>query len=104
MDVAPECVQIVRIRAHSATESELREIRPRFVGDVSRRCPGLITTILARVGDDTYLDVWVWRSAADAQAARDSGREIDGFVEWNDRVEILSFDQLEVVGRAPAGT
>ena len=93
------CVHVVRIKA-DVPEEKLRELRPRFIGDVERACPGLIAALLARSGQDTYVDIWLWRTREDAEAARNAGPSIDGFVEWNDHVEIVSFEQLDVVERS----
>jgi hypothetical protein len=52
-----------------ADTGELLTRHPALVAAASRALPGLIEVQLAKVDDQTWLDVWRWDSLASAQAA-----------------------------------
>lgn len=78
----------------------MAEIRPRFISDTKRMHPGVISALMADGGDGTFVDIWVWNSREEAQAALDDGANIPGFVEWGENVEVVSFEMLDVVDDA----
>jgi hypothetical protein len=93
-------VEIVRIRPKERSKDRLAEIRPRFISDTKRMHPGVISATLADGGDGTFVDIWVWNSREEAQAALDAGASIPGFAEWAEQVDVVSFEMLDVVDEA----
>lgn len=95
-----QVVEIVRVQAKPGSENKLSEVRPRFIGDTKRLHPGVVSATLADGGDGTLVDIWVWNSREECQAALDDGANIPGFVEWGENVDVVSFEMLEVIDTA----
>ncbi|MEV5408130.1 antibiotic biosynthesis monooxygenase [Thermopolyspora sp. NPDC052614] len=62
-------IRIVRFTADPADTERLLTRRAELIDAVRAAFPGLTETRLARLGDDRWVDVWRWDSAASAHAA-----------------------------------
>jgi Antibiotic biosynthesis monooxygenase len=61
-------VRIHRYRVDNDQLDEFLARRGELIGVLRGDHPGLIETRLIRVGEDTFVDIWRWRSGAEMQA------------------------------------
>lgn len=62
-------IRTTRFRAGPASAAELIARRAELISAVRAAFTGLTETRLARVGEDTWVDMWRWDSRASMQAA-----------------------------------
>ncbi|HEX6681679.1 MAG TPA: hypothetical protein VF062_02750 [Candidatus Limnocylindrales bacterium] len=62
-------IRLDRFKADPANTDELISRRNALIAAVRRATPGLVQTRLARVDDETWIDMWCWDTASHAQAA-----------------------------------
>lgn len=62
-------LRIDRFQADAADSGELAARHAALVAAVKEAFPGLLGVELAKVDDETWIDVWRWDSLASAQAA-----------------------------------
>ena len=92
--------EIVRIRPKDpAAEARLLEIRDGMVQSYRESFPD--TFISARLlkpeEGGTWVDLWFWRTKADAEAALAQPEKTPLFVEWGQLVDMVQFEWAAVV-------
>lgn len=90
-------VEIIRLRARPGSEDRLSEIRPRMLKDLKQKHPTFASAVLADAGDGVLVDIWVFDSLEGIEAASADGANIPSYVEWRKHVDVVGFEQLEVV-------
>ena len=66
-------VELTRFRTRPGTASDLLAARPGMLQSFRNDRAGFIRADLVRLGDDEWLDVVVWASAADRAASAEKG-------------------------------
>ncbi len=62
-------LRFTRYTTDPADAGEMLARRAALVTAARKAFPGLLDTHLAKLGDDTWIDIWHWDSLASAQAA-----------------------------------
>jgi len=91
--------EIVRIRPKSdAAEERLLAMRDALVQSFRDTYPGLVSCRLLRPEEGgTWVDLWYWRSKADAEEALANPGRTPLFKEWGEMVEIVQFEWAAVL-------
>ncbi|WP_433385146.1 antibiotic biosynthesis monooxygenase [Actinoplanes sp. CA-142083] len=65
-------MEFARFTVHEGAEAEMVADRPAMLAALRARFPGCLAAYLTKEDDDTWLDVILWRTRADAdQSARE---------------------------------
>jgi hypothetical protein len=95
-----ECIELVRFRVKPGEDEQVVRTHAGMVSAVRQRFPGLVEARLGKLPDGTYIDVVVYSSAAEAEAANEDALNIPEFVEMVSHIEeVVSIEQLEAIDR-----
>ena len=90
--------EIVRVRPKPGKAQRLLEIRDELVRSYREAWPGFVSCRLLGPEDgDTWVDLWYWRSKADAETALASPDRTPLFIEWGESVDIVQFEWAGVL-------
>ena len=80
----PEFYEVVHAKVREGGEEEMLKRRPALEAAVREKLPGLLDIRLVRLDDGTYLDVLLWESREQADAAIEMFAEIPEAEEIHD--------------------
>jgi len=90
--------EIVRIRPKPGNEEELLGMRDELVQSFRDVWPGFVSCRLLKPEEDgTWVDLWFWRTKADAEEALANTDRTPLFADWGERVEMVQFEWASVL-------
>lgn len=94
-------VEYVRLKVQQGREDEFLRNRPGAVAAIAEKFPDFVgAPVNARVGDHEWVDVWIYVTKEEADAAMAQSGDIPGFMAYASLAEIVNIE----VGWMPAGT
>jgi antibiotic biosynthesis monooxygenase (ABM) superfamily enzyme len=99
------CVEFVRLRVQQGREEEFLRNRPRAIEAIAEKFPGFVgAPVNARVGDHEWVDVWIYATKEEADAANAQAEGISGFMAYASLAEIVNIEVgwMPVDSEAPA--
>jgi heme-degrading monooxygenase HmoA len=75
-------MELARFRVREGAERQLLAERPAMVDALRRRFPGCLAAYLTRDDDGGWLDVVLWRSRAEAEAAAHAVESVPECAAW----------------------
>lgn len=92
-------VEYVRLRVQQGREEEFLRNRPGAIEAIAETFPGFVgAPVNARVGDHEWVDVWIYATQEEADAANAQAADIPGFMAYAALAEIVNIE----VGWMPA--
>lgn len=93
------CFEVVRFRPKPGQEDAIAQTRPAMEAAFRERYPNMLDMKLGRLEDGTYVDVFVWKSRADADHAQETEGDIPEFQAFVANVEeLVTHDFGDLVG------
>jgi hypothetical protein len=90
--------EIVRIRPKPGSEAQLLAMRDELVQSYRDNHPGFVSCRLLRPEEGgTWVDLWYWRTKADAETALADPSKTPLFEKWGSLVEMEQFEWAEVL-------
>jgi hypothetical protein len=87
-------VEYVRLRVQQGREEEFLQNRPGAIEAIAEKFAGFVgAPVNARVGDHEWIDVWIYATQEEADAANAQAADISGFMAYASLAEIV---QIEV--------
>lgn len=94
-------VEYVRLRVQEGREEEFLRNRPGAIEAIAEKFAGFVgAPVNARVGDHEWVDVWIYATKKEADAANEQAADIPGFMAYASLAEILNIE----VGWMPVGS
>jgi antibiotic biosynthesis monooxygenase (ABM) superfamily enzyme len=91
--VKQHLVEFVHIRVHDGQEEEFLASRPGAVAAVAAAIPGFVAApVIAKRGDGTWTDVWVYDSVEQAETANAKAADMPEFGRMAAVSEVVSID------------
>lgn len=92
--------EFVRLRVTPGKEEEFLRNRPAAVAAIADKFPGFVgAPVNARVGDNEWIDVWIYATQEEAEAATAAAEGVPGFMAYASLAEIVNVE----TGWTPAG-
>ena len=96
--------ELARYRVAPENADELVQRWEAAVGAIGRSFPGLVDANLARLDEQTWIDVWRWESAEAARAAAEGAPSVpEAAAMFSLIAEPLAMDHAEIVREAAVG-
>ena len=93
-------VEYVRLRVQEGREEEFLRNRLGAIEAIAERFPGFVgAPVNARVGDHEWVDVWIYATQEEAEAANAQAADTPGFMAYASLAEIVNIE----VGWMPVG-
>ena len=86
-------VEYVRLRVQEGREEEFLRNRPGAIEAIAEKFPGFVgAPVTARVGDHEWVDVWIYATQEEAEAANAQAADIPGFMAYASLAEIVNIE------------
>lgn len=91
--------EFVRLRVQQGQEDMFLRNRPAAIAAIAAKFPGFVgAPVNARVGDHEWIDVWIYATEEEANAANAAAESIPDFMAYASLAEIVTIE----VGWTPA--
>lgn len=92
-----EAFELARFRVDPNKTEQLRSSWQVAVDSIRSRFPGLLEANLARLDENTWLDIWRWESADTAKAAAEGAHAVPGAAAYFAVIdEFVAMDHAEI--------
>ena len=86
-------VEYVRLRVQQGREEEFLRNRPGAIEAIAEKFAGFVgAPVNARVGDHEWVDVWIYATQEEADAANAQAADIPGFMAYRSLAEIVKIE------------
>ena len=86
-------VEYVRLRVQPGREEEFLQNRPGAIEAIAEKFAGFVgAPVNARVGDHEWIDVWIYATQEEADAANAQAADIPGFMAYASLAEIVKIE------------
>lgn len=86
-------VEYVRLRVQQGREEEFLRNRPGAIEAIAEKFAGFVgAPVNARVGDHEWIDVWIYATQEEADAANAQAADIPGFMAYASLAEIVNIE------------
>ena len=93
--------ELARFKVAPSDVSTMLQKRDRMVDAIRSRFPGLIQASLARLDEETWIDVWRWDSMEQAKAASETAPQIPDAAEMFSLIkEVVAMEHAEIAHEA----
>jgi hypothetical protein len=75
-------IELARFTVHPGAEPQLLSERPAMIAGLRARFPGCVAAYLTKEDDGGWLDILVWRSREEAEAAAGDIGQVPEAVSW----------------------
>lgn len=86
-------VEFVRLRVQQGHEEEFLRNRAGAIEAIAEKFPGFVgAPVNARVADGEWIDVWIYQTQEEAEAATAQAADIAGFMAYASLAEIVNME------------